>query len=160
MSWSDETLKAAAHMATTVPQAAALGFELVSVGDNRGSIRTPWREELVGDPETGVIASGVVTSLLDHTCGLAITAGKRDAFSTATLDLRIDYMRPAAPRAGIVAEAHCYKMTRSIAFVRASAWDVDPEDPIATAQAAFILNGPISPAAVDAAIEQLGGGKL
>lgn len=139
----EDALKAAAQMATAVPHAAALGFELVSIGDNRGAIRTPWREELVGDPATGVIASGVVTALLDHCCGLAITAGKRDAFSTATLDLRIDYMRPAAPRMGIIAEAHCYKLTRSIAFVRAQAWDEDPSDPIATAQAAFILNGPV-----------------
>ena len=135
----------AAHMATTVPQAAALGFELVSVGQARGSLRVPWREDLVGNPATLVIASGVVTSLLDHTCGLSITSAKQERFPTATLDLRIDYMRPAAPRAGITAEAHCYKMTRSIAFVRAQAWDVDPEDPIATAQAAFILNGAPAP---------------
>jgi uncharacterized protein (TIGR00369 family) len=129
------------HMATTVPQAAALGFRFVSAGDGRGSIEVPWREDLVGDPETQVIAGGVVTSLLDHTCGLAITSAAGTVpFSTATLDLRIDYMRPAAPRAGVIAEAHCYKVTRSIAFVRASAWDADPDDPIATAQAAFVLN--------------------
>jgi uncharacterized protein (TIGR00369 family) len=133
-------------MATTVPQAAALGFRFVSAGDGRGSIEVPWREDLVGDPETQVIAGGVVTSLLDHTCGLAITSAAGTVpFSTATLDLRIDYMRPAAPRAGVIAEAHCYKLTRSIAFVRASAWDADPDDPIATAQGAFVLNrGPRS----------------
>jgi uncharacterized protein (TIGR00369 family) len=141
----NELHEMAANMATTVPQAAALGFELVSVGMARGSLRVPWREDLVGNPATLVIASGVVTSLLDHTCGLSITSAKQERFPTATLDLRIDYMRPAAPRAGITAEAHCYKMTRSIAFVRAQAWDVDPEDPIATAQAAFILNGAPAP---------------
>lgn len=131
------------HMATTVPQAAALGFRFVSVGEAKGSLEVPWREDLVGDPDTGVIAGGVVTSLLDHTCGLAITSaayGQIDGpFGTATLDLRIDYMRPAAPRAGVTAEAHCYKLTRSIAFVRAQAWDADRDDPIATAQAAFML---------------------
>lgn len=131
------------HMATTVPQAAALGFRFVSVDESKGSIEVPWREDLVGDPETGVIAGGVVTSLLDHTCGLAITSaayGQIDGpFGTATLDLRIDYMRPAAPRSGVVAEAHCYKLTRSVAFVRAQAWDADRDDPIATAQAAFML---------------------
>jgi uncharacterized protein (TIGR00369 family) len=123
-----------------VPQAAALGFELVSVAPTRGAIRVPWREDLVGDPETGVIAGGVVTTLLDHTCGLSIRSADGFAFPTATLDLRIDYMRPAAPRSAVIAEAHCYRMTRSIAFVRATAYDTDPDDPIATAQAAFILN--------------------
>ena len=131
------------HMATTVPQAAALGFRFVSVDHARGVLEVPWREDLVGDPDTGVIAGGVVTSLLDHTCGLAITSAAGAALaSTATLDLRIDYMRAAAPRAGVICEAHCYKLTRSIAFVRAQAWDADPADPIATAQAAFVINRP------------------
>ena len=63
-------------------------------------------------------------------------------FSTATLDLRIDYMRPAAPKLGVTAEAHCYKLTRTIGFVRAEAWDAERSDLIATAQAAFVLNRP------------------
>ena len=81
----------------------------------------------------------------DHGCGMAITAATGERRPTATLDLRIDYMRPAASRAGVTVEAHCYHMTRSIAFVRAHAWDADPADPIATAQAAFMLAGPIGP---------------
>jgi uncharacterized protein (TIGR00369 family) len=129
-------------MATSSPQSAALGFRFVFADKGRGSIEVPWREELAGDPDSGVIAGGVVTTLLDHTCGLAITSTATGLFSTATLDLRIDYMRPAAPRAGVIAEAHCYKLTRTIAFVRAQAWDADPADPIATAQAAFVVNRP------------------
>lgn len=132
----------AEHMARVVPHAAALGLEIVSMEAARGAMRVPWREDLVGDPETAVIASGVVTALLDHVCGLAVNAAGQVAFPIATLDLRIDYMRPAAPRAGITAEAHCYKLTRSIAFVRAEAWDADRSDLVATAQAAFILNRP------------------
>ncbi|WP_334161498.1 PaaI family thioesterase [Phenylobacterium sp.] len=128
-------------MAIGAPQAAALGFRLVSVEPARGAIAVPWREDLVGDPTTGVIAGGVVTTLLDHVCGLAIMSRAGERTPTATLDLRIDYMRAAAPRAGVTAEAHCYKVTRTIAFVRAQAWDEDPADPIATAQAAFVLVG-------------------
>jgi uncharacterized protein (TIGR00369 family) len=132
---------AARNMIQRVPQAVALGFELVSTDTARGVMKAPWREDLVGDPDTGVIAGGVITTLLDHCCGLSIKAAIRDFWPTATLDLRIDYMRPAAPRADVFAEAHCYKLTRTIAFVRASAYDADPADPIATAQAAFVLSG-------------------
>jgi acyl-coenzyme A thioesterase PaaI-like protein len=135
----------ARHMVETVPQASALGFKLIAVEPHRGSILAPWRADLVGDPDTGVIAGGVVTALLDHCCGLAITSGSAfegGPFSTATLDLRIDYMRAAAPRADVTAQAHCYKRTRTIAFVRAQAFDADPDDPIATAQAAFVLKRP------------------
>ena len=128
-------------MVETVPQASALGFKLHAIEPSRGSILTPWREDLVGDPDTGVIAGGVITALLDHVCGLAVTSRSLEGgfLSTATLDLRIDYMRPAAPRADVTASAHCDKLTRNIAFVRAHAFDADPEDPIATAQAAFVL---------------------
>ena len=133
------------RMAGGTPQSQALGLQFVSVSQSRGSMAVPWREDLVGDPDTQVIAGGVVTSLLDHTCGLAISsaaASARGMFGTATLDLRIDYMRPARPRLGVTAEAHCYKLTRTIGFVRAEAWDEDRSDPIATAQAAFALTGP------------------
>jgi uncharacterized protein (TIGR00369 family) len=131
------------NMIESTPQAVALGLRLVSVDVARGSLEAPWREDLVGDPDTGVIAGGVVTTLLDHTCGLAMaTAAGTEPFSTATLDLRIDYMRPAAPRTGVTCAAHCYKITRSVGFVRAEAWDVDRSDLVATAQAAFILNRP------------------
>jgi uncharacterized protein (TIGR00369 family) len=131
------------RMIDSTPQALALGMRMVAVDVARGSLEVPWREDLVGDPDTGVIAGGVVTTLLDHTCGLAMsTAAGTEPFSTATLDLRIDYMRPAAPRAGVTCEAHCYKITRSIGFVRAEAWDADRSDLVATAQAAFILNRP------------------
>jgi uncharacterized protein (TIGR00369 family) len=141
MSLDPELLRQLGEHMASVPQAAALGFRFVSAGGGRGSIEVAWREDLVGDPDTQVIAGGVVTSLLDHTCGLAVaSAADTVPFGTATLDLRIDYMRPAAPRAGVTAEAHCYKVTRSVAFVRAQAWDADPADPIATVQAAFVVN--------------------
>ena len=132
------------RMAGGTPQSQALGFQFVSVSRGRGSMRVLWREDLVGDPDNQTIAGGVVTSLLDHTCGLAISSAAADGvmFGTATLDLRIDYMRPAGPRKGVTAEAHCYKLTRTIGFVRAEAWDEDRTDPVATAQAACVLNGP------------------
>src|SRR4051812_21760082 len=96
------------RMAGGTPQSHALGIQFVSVSHGRGSMAVPWREDLVGDPDTQVIAGGVVTSLLDHTCGLAISSASAAGggmFGTATLDLRIDYMRPARPRMGITAEA-------------------------------------------------------
>ena len=113
-------------MATEAPQAPALGFQMVSAADGRGVMHARWREDLVGDPDTGVIASGVVTSLLDHCCGMAITAATGERRPTATLDLRIDYMRPAAPRAGITVESHCYQRPRYTAFVPPHAREPDP----------------------------------
>ena len=132
----------AERMVQVTPQAAALGMRFVSVSLARGALEVPWREDLVGDPDTGVIAGGVVTTLLDHTCGQAVMAAMGAPAPIATLDLRIDYMRAAEPGLDIKARAHCYKLTHSIAFVRATAYDRDVDDPVATAQATFMFTGP------------------
>jgi uncharacterized protein (TIGR00369 family) len=143
---ADSLAAIGAQMAEGTPQALALGFEVVSVEPGVGVLKVPYREDLIGDPDTGVIAGGVITTLLDHVCGLAISAAayggvRGPGAHMATLDLRIDYMRPAEPRRAIFGRAHCYKLTHSVAFVRATAYEDDPEDPIATAQAAFFLGG-------------------
>ncbi len=60
----------------------------------------------------------------------------------ATLDLRIDYMKPATPGKDLLARAECYKLTRNVAFVRGVAYHDDPSDPIATSVATFMLSAP------------------
>ena len=122
------------------PHAAAIGMEVVSIDPAEAVLKVGFRPDLVGDPDTGVIAGGVVTALLDHTCGQSVMSALDSYQPIATLDLRIDYMRPAGPGLAIFCHAHCYKVTRSVAFVRAQAYDLDREDPVATAQAAFMLN--------------------
>ncbi len=132
------------------PQARALNLRLEAVEPAEATMRLPYDPKLVGDPATGVIAGGAVTTLLDHTCGQAVWAALADFTPVATLDLRIDYMRAAEPGLDVWARAHCYKLTRHVGFVRATAWDRDADDPVATAQAAFALNRPGSRGSGDA----------
>jgi uncharacterized protein (TIGR00369 family) len=147
MAARSDTLKMLSAFNDVSPQARALGVEATQFDSDIAILKVPYRPELVGDPDTGVIAGGVVTTLLDHACGQAVMAALATPTVIATLDLRIDYMRPAEPGLDIMCRAHCYKLTRSVAFVRATAYDRDPEDPVATAQAAFMLNATPSPIA-------------
>ena len=118
----------------------ALGFVYDSLDSDRVRIRVPWREDLVGDPETGVLSGGLVTTLLDHVGGLAVWVALGKFEAIATLDLRVDYMRAATARRDLVAEARCYHLSRSVAFVRAWAFEDSPDDPVAAAQSAYILS--------------------
>lgn len=102
-------------------------------------LRVPYDERLVGNPDTGVLHGGVITTILDNASGMAVQSTFEQWISIATLDLRIDYMRPATAGQTVFARAECYRLTRSIAFARAVAYHADPSDPVATAQGAFML---------------------
>lgn len=122
-----------------IPHSAAMGMRLVSTGDGEAVLSLPYDARLIGDPDTGVLGGGAITALLDTCCGTAVVSVK-GVLSTATLDLRIDYMRPATPGMTVHAHAQCYRVTRSVAFVRATAYHDDPEIPVATAAASFIVD--------------------
>ena len=119
----------------------ALGFMLDSVHEDRITLRAPYRADLVGDPDSQVLAGGLVTTMLDHVGGLAIWLKLNEFRPIATLDLRVDYMRAARPNEDLLAEARCYRLTKSIAFIRAWAFETSPEDPVAAAQGAYVLTG-------------------
>jgi len=122
------------------PQAKALGVTVSQTAKGRAWGKVPYRAELVGDPDTGVIAGGVLTTFLDQLCGAAAILAMDQPTIVATIDLRIDYMRPAQPGRDILAEAQCYKIGKNIAFVRATAYEDTPDNPIAHAASAFAIN--------------------
>jgi len=125
----------------------ALGFETLT--DRPCAMRAPFREDLVGDPADGAIAGGVIFALLDQTCGMAISFALRARAEAegrelrpggmATLDFRLDHIRPPKPGQGVTAEAECLNLTGDVAIVRGWAYEDDKADPIAAAQAAFML---------------------
>ncbi|MGH1421410.1 MAG: PaaI family thioesterase [Hyphomonas sp.] len=128
------------HITGVIPWGRQMGFRVTKV--ERGHVwgRQPYKEKLIGDPETGIIHGGVITTFLDNLCGPAAGSMLDDLRFVATLDLRIDYMRPAEPNRDILGEAECYHVTRSIAFCRAWAYHESRDKLIASAAAAFAIN--------------------
>ncbi|MBT4832161.1 MAG: PaaI family thioesterase [Porticoccaceae bacterium] len=117
---------------------AALGFELTRVGRGEVEMSFPYKEEVVGNPVTGVVHGGVIVSLLDTCCGCAAISVLKRPSVTPTMDLRLDYMHPAEPGQPIYVSAKVYRDTSNVIFCRGSAWQDDPENPIAHCVATFM----------------------
>jgi len=117
----------------TIPHNKALGLKVVDARKGFASMRLEWRAELVGNPVTGVLAGGPLTAMLDGCCGMSVATMLTKPEPFATLDLRIDYVRPAEPGKAVIAEAECYRITRSFAH------HGDAKDPIAAAAGTFML---------------------
>ncbi|ARE39050.1 Thioesterase family protein [Rhodovulum sp. P5] len=135
----DEKAAIATEFIEKIPHSRALGMRIDAIGDGVAVISMPYDERLIGDPKSRVIHGGAVSALLD-TCGGASVMSHREApASTATISLRIDYMRAATPGQRLTARAECHHITRSVAFVRATAMDEDTETPVATATGTFTV---------------------
>lgn len=122
-----------------VPHLAALGIRYRAHGPDWAELEMPYAPHLVAYPETGVIASGAIFSLMDTASGLAVVMRMAELQPHATLDLRCDYLRPAEPGRTVVGRAECLKLTRRIAFVRGIAHDGDPDHPVAHVAGTFML---------------------
>lgn len=115
-----------------------LGMNYADHGAGWVELALPYDEKLIGDPASGVIASGPIISLMDNATSMSVWTRIGRFVPQATLDLRIDYMRAATPGQTIIGRGECYKVTRTIVFVRGIAHDGDPDDPVAHAIGTFM----------------------
>ena len=134
-------LRTARSFMSALPHSRALGMQIEDLGDGRATVSMPWDARFVGDPVSGVIHGGAVSALMDTASGASVMCHPSGPMATATLGLRIDYMRPATTGQTITARAECYHVTRSVAFVRVTATDEDPSRPVAMATGTFTLEG-------------------
>ena len=117
----------------------ALGIFYQDHGDDWAELGLPYAEQLVGMPESGIIASGPIISLMDMATSLSIWVRLGEFRHQATLDLRVDYLRPATPGRTIIGRGECYGVTKSVGFVRGLAHDGHPSDPVAHVSGTFMF---------------------
>lgn len=137
---SPELFKQISNWFMALPHCQTLGFEFVEAHFGSLIVCLPFKDELIGNPATRVIHGGAVTSLVDSTSAGAIYTMMTEVEPIATLDLRLDYLRPAKPDLPVYCKAECYKLTAQIAFTRATAYQEDIHDPIAYSVGTFMRN--------------------
>ena len=127
------------QFASQVGHGGALGILYVGHGPDWVELGLDYDEKLVGMAETGVIASGPIVSLMDMATSMALWVKLGRFRPQATLDMRVDYLRPATPGRRIVGRGECYGVSKSVGFVRGIAHDGDQADPVAHVAATFMF---------------------
>ena len=75
-------------------------------------VRMPFNPSFCADEVKTLLHGGVLTALLDSVFGLANFVAIDGISSMATLDLRVDYLRPAKSRADVMVRAESGSMSR------------------------------------------------
>ena len=89
--------KAVEDFFAVLPHSISLGMSIDFISHGEVGMSMPYDSKLIGDPQTKVIHGGAVFALLDTCCGAAAMSHPEQIGPTATIDLRVDYMRPAIP---------------------------------------------------------------
>lgn len=131
------------EFAAASPLLRELRYSVVQLRSGVAVAYLPYSADLVGDPFTGVIHGGAVTTLLDSTGAIAVLAALQRPVPMATLDLRIDYLHASAEGSDVYAKVECYRWTRDVAFTRGVAYDRELDDPVASMAATYILQTPM-----------------
>jgi uncharacterized protein (TIGR00369 family) len=119
------------------PHIVECGMEVLEISAAATVMSLPYRGDWLGDIDSGRLNPGIISVLVDSAAGLALLAHIGHAERIATLDLRMDHLRPAFRGSAVHCRAQCYRLAATIAFVRAEVWQDDPQQPIANASLVF-----------------------
>lgn len=124
-----------------IPHSRRLGLRVVDADSVTIEAELPYQQHAVGNPWTGFLHSGAIATLIDQTCGTAASLAVYPPSMVATLDLRLDWVRPATPGLAVRARAECIRITRHILFIQCVAYDKDAGDPVVRAAGTFMRSG-------------------
>jgi len=139
-----------------------LGITVEELGKGFITLKLPYSANIIGNPETGVIHGGALTTLMDTACGFSAISALTEAAIAPTLDLRIDYMRAAEPGKPVFGHAEVYRTTRNVLFSRGVAYQESLDKPVAHCAATFMRIDPsaLEPGTLEARQRMLAEGRV
>jgi uncharacterized protein (TIGR00369 family) len=125
-------------MEESIPFNAVLGVRVALLEKGHARLEVPYRPELVGDPMRPALHGGVLSALADTAGGAAVWSGVPDERSrVSTIDLRMDYLRPARLES-VIAEGRVVRLGNRVGVVDVRIFHPATEDEtIATCKAVY-----------------------
>ena len=123
----EDMLKTLAQLFESTEYVQHLGMRFRSVASGSVVMEVPFRPELIGNPVLPALHGGVVSSLLDTCGGAAVWSLLRRGDSVSTVDLRVDYLRPARPET-LIGVGRVIRVGNRVGVAELRAYHPDDED--------------------------------
>ena len=121
-----------------LPYARFLGLTS-AMEDDRLIVTMPFDGKLVGDPILPALHGGSTATLLEFAAIAEIARVHPGARLPRPINVSIAYLRSGKPL-NVQASARIVRAGRRVAHVHATAWQADPDQPIASLTAHFLMD--------------------
>jgi len=125
-----------------VPLHLYLGISITHLEDGFARIQLPYRDEFIGDPRRPALHGGLISTLADTCGGAAVWSKLQPDERVSTVDLRVDFLRPARPES-LVCEATCIRLGNMVGVTEMRVFSESyVERIVATGKAVYNVNRP------------------
>jgi len=119
---TDLTVEQVQALIARAPFHQWLGLTVLAVGDDSVEIRAKWREEWVVNVERRYTHGGILAALIDLAADFALI--RQTGRGVPTIDMRIDYHRPAMP-GDLIMRGKVIRSGSQFATAEAQIFDLD-----------------------------------
>lgn len=137
----EERLIRAKRFLAALPHCSVLRMSIEALDDDGLHVLLPWQEAIIGNPVTGAVHGGSLTTLMDTACGTAAVIALPGFELCPTLDLRVDYMKSAVAGQDLMAIAKVTRIASQVVFTEARVVQVDDGELIARCTGTFMRIG-------------------
>ncbi|ODC02888.1 hypothetical protein BFW38_04290 [Terasakiispira papahanaumokuakeensis] len=137
---SNQKLQGIQRFVDMIPHCAAFDMQALSVTDELLVMTLPPNEALEGNADDHLVHGGVLTMLMDTSCGAMAVLALPQPESCPTVDLRLDHYRPAVMGAPLFCEARVMRFTDKIVFTEGLIYQ-ERERPVARGIGTFMRMG-------------------
>jgi uncharacterized protein (TIGR00369 family) len=123
-------------MEQRVPFNRWLGVKIEMLAEGSARLAIPYRPELIGDSRRPALHGGVISMLVDTCGGAAIFTALPAGAKISTVDMRVDYLRPARP-VTLIAEARVVRIGNRVGVANVVVYQERVDEPVAEGKTVY-----------------------
>ena len=119
-----------------IPFNIVLGLKVLTLQEGIAKIIMPYNSQLLGDVTRPALHGGAIAAMIDAAGGAALYTLVKPADKISTIDMRVDYLRPA-PKDNVIAVAEVRRAGNRVAVVNVIVTPEKSPEPVAEGKCVY-----------------------